>query len=419
MIKNKLMIAAAGSGKTQFIVKRALEILKHNPSASILITTYTINNREEIKERFLKLNNKLIPENITIQTWFSFLLQHGVRPYKYDTLNSNHNINGVLLVNKKSGEKTYIDQETGERVSVCITDSKTGKKQVVHWSEKEDVQKHYFSADNRVYTDKLSKFVFRCNEKSGGLVISRLSEIYSHIFIDEVQDLAGYDLELIKLLMKSEIEILMVGDPRQVIYLTHHESKHGSYKNGKIKEFIEEKCNTKRKKICEIDEVTLNASHRNRKEICNFSSKLYPNFNATEPCNSCDPLCHLLNQHIGIFVVKSCDIEEYLKQHSPVQLRNNIGVGINKNHPYYNFGLSKGKTFDRVLIYPTKPIIQYLKDGKLLAEQGRSGKKIIKDAPFIPSFYVALTRAKQSVGIVLDYEESDIFIEGIQKWRCE
>ena len=230
------MIAAAGSGKTQCIVKRALEILKHNSSASILITTYTINNREEIKERFLKLNNKLIPENITIQTWFSFLLQHGVRPYKYNTLSSNHNINGVLLVNKKSGEKTYIDQETGERVSVCITDSKTGKKQVVYWSEKEDVQKHYFSADNRVYTDKLSKFVFRCNQKSGGLVISRLSEIYSHIFIDEVQDLAGYDLELIKLLMKSEIEILMVGDPRQVIYLTHHESKHVSYKNGKIKE---------------------------------------------------------------------------------------------------------------------------------------------------------------------------------------
>ena len=90
-------------------------------------------------ERFLKLNNKLIPENITIQTWFSFLLQHGVRPYKYNTLSSNHNINGVLLVNKKSGEKTYIDQETGERVSVCITDSKTGKKQVVYWSEKEDV----------------------------------------------------------------------------------------------------------------------------------------------------------------------------------------------------------------------------------------------------------------------------------------
>lgn len=31
------------------------------------------------------------------------------------------------------------------------------------------------------------------------LIINRLSRIYSHIFIDEVQDLAGYDLELIKL----------------------------------------------------------------------------------------------------------------------------------------------------------------------------------------------------------------------------
>lgn len=47
------------------------------------------------------------------------------------------------------------------------------------------------------YSDKLSKFVFKY-EKSKGVVFDRLSRIYNYIFIDEVQDLAGYDLELIK-----------------------------------------------------------------------------------------------------------------------------------------------------------------------------------------------------------------------------
>lgn len=405
MVNNKLMIAAAGSGKTQFIVKRALEILEKDQDANILIVTYTINNREEIRERFLKLNKQHIPKNVTIETWFAFLLQHGVKPYKYDVLAQDFDIKGILLVNKKSGEKAR------------IIDPKTNKEYPIYWGEKEDINKHYFTKDNKIYTDKLSKFVFRCNEKSNGLVISRLSEIYTHIFVDEVQDLAGYDLELLKLLLKSGIEILMVGDPRQVVYLTHHEAKYSSYKNGKIKEFVEAECNKKRKKICEIDEITLNNSHRNRKEICDFSSNLYPTFKKIEPCNSCIPLCHSPDNHVGIFIIKSSDVEEYLKLYSPVQLRDNIGVKTNVHYASYNFGASKGKTFARVLVYPTGPIIQYLKDGNLLKEKKKNGKNIVKDASFIPSFYVALTRSKYSTGIVLDYKDDDTFVEGVQKWK--
>ncbi len=93
------------------------------------------------------------------------------------------------------------------------------------YHKEENIQKHYFTDTFKIYSDKLSKFVFRCNQKSDGAVIDRLSRIYSHIFVDEVQDLAGYDLELLKLLFGSVSNILMVGDPRQVIYLTHNESK--------------------------------------------------------------------------------------------------------------------------------------------------------------------------------------------------
>ena len=49
---------------------------------------------------------------------------------------------------------------------------------------------------------------------------------YQYICIDEIQDLAGYDLEIIKLLFESSSSVLLVGDPRQVTYLTNHSQKH-------------------------------------------------------------------------------------------------------------------------------------------------------------------------------------------------
>ena len=38
--------------------------------------------------------------------------------------------------------------------------------------------------------------------------------------------MAGYDLEIIKLLFGLETNILLVGDPRQVTYHTHDEAKY-------------------------------------------------------------------------------------------------------------------------------------------------------------------------------------------------
>jgi DNA helicase-2/ATP-dependent DNA helicase PcrA len=70
-----------------------------------------------------------------------------------------------------------------------------------------------------------------------------------------------------------------------------------------------------------------------------------------------------------------------------------------------------------VLIYPTAPIIKYLKDRKLQKEVKKNEKTLIKNAFSISDFYVALTRARYSVGIVLDHKEDDVFIEGVQKWK--
>jgi len=58
---NKLIIAAAGSGKTTFLVEEALKI----KSNRVLITTFTIANESEIRAKFFKINGA-IPENITV-----------------------------------------------------------------------------------------------------------------------------------------------------------------------------------------------------------------------------------------------------------------------------------------------------------------------------------------------------------------
>lgn len=368
MKTNKLIIAAAGAGKTTFLVKEALK----QKDGNVLITTYTLANEEEIRKTIIEIN-KCIPENITVQTWFSFLLQHGVRPYQGGLFEKN--VKGMILVNKQSAFRCK--HENGFPV----------------YHKEENIQKYYFTDTFKIYSDKLSKFVFRCNQKSDGAVIDRLSRIYSHIFVDEVQDLAGYDLELLKLLFGSNSNILMVGDPRQVIYLTHNESKFKKYRDGKIKDFIQNECKNSN---CEIDEETLNISHRNNELICSFSSKLYPNFT---PCTSNQKD---VTKHDGVFLVKKQDVKKYLEAYNPAQLRNSIKVEANKNYKTVNFGDSKGLTFDRVLIYPTEPFVNWLINNNSDLKPTSCSK-----------FYVAITRARYSVGIVYDFDSS-LKIEGVK-----
>lgn len=355
---NKLIIASAGSGKTTHLVKEALAV----KNKVVLITTYTEANEEAIKRKII-IENKFVPENIIVQTWFSFLLKHGVRPYQGVLYKKK--IKGLLLVNSRSGVK----YTNSRGFPVC-------------YKEDTEFENHYFSKGKKIYSDKLSKFVIKANKESKGAVISRLEKIIDILMIDEVQDLAGNDLEFIKLILKSDIELMMVGDPRQVTYLTHLEAKHKPYRNGMIKNFIEEKC--KRIEV-EIDETTLNKSHRCVGSICRYSSKLYPDF--VEAASNQTPC----ENHNGIFIISKCDVDKYLEKYSPVQLRRNKATKTNTDYKAMNFGMSKGLTFDRVLIYPTEGMIEWMKDEEFnLKDQTRA------------KFYVALTRAKYSVGIITD-----------------
>lgn len=358
MNNNKLIIAAAGSGKTCHLVKEALKIR----GEKVLITTYTQANEAEIRIKFFEYN-KYIPENIDIQTWFSFLLKHGVRPYQSYLYEKD--INGLVIVNGQSAK----------------------------FSKESDAQKHYFTDDQKIYSDKISKFVIKCDEKGNGCVIDRLSRIYSHIFIDEVQDLAGYDLDFLKLLFKCKSSILLVGDPRQGTYSTSNTPKHKKYKASEIVSFFE-----KVPREIETDNTSLTVNYRCTSQMCKLSNKLFPDL----PYSTCGNT--KTTGHDGVFLVKPQDAENYLTRYNPIQLRYSIKTTVNTKFKVMNFGDSKGLSFDRVLIYPTKSFRDWLNNNlSELAPTSRS------------KLYVAITRARYSAGIIYDFND-DTNIDGVSKY---
>jgi superfamily I DNA/RNA helicase len=367
MNNNKLIIAAAGSGKTTHLVNEALKI----KNEKVLITTYTQANEAEINKKIIEIN-KCIPENVTVQTWFSFLLKHGVRPFQGVLFEKK--IKGMILVNEQSGLKYEF---------------KRGEKKIpVYFNENKEFEKHYFNKEIKIYSDKLSKFVFRCNKETKGNVIDRVSRIYPHVFIDEIQDLAGYDLNLLKLLFKCNSNILLVGDPRQGTYSTNNSAKNKQYKKAQIIYFFESKDILK---FMKIDDRSLTINYRCNKYICDLSNKLFPTMQQTISGNN------KTTEHDGICFVSNEYIENYLQQYKPMQLRDSKKTTVNEKFNVMNFGESKGLSFDRVLIYPTIPILKWIEDNQYELKKTSRSK-----------FYVALTRAKYSIGIVVenDYNSS-------------
>jgi DNA helicase II / ATP-dependent DNA helicase PcrA len=371
MKSNKLVIAAAGAGKTTFLVNRACEI----EDETVLITTYTEANEIEIKKRLFEKKGYL-PANIKIQTWFSFLLQHGVRPYQSVLEPSIHTASiGFYLTNQKSGIRFAT------------------KRGPVYWGE-DNFYEHYFTKNMEIYSDKLSKFVVKCDDVSKQLVSNRISRIFRNIFIDEIQDLAGYDLEIIKILFQSPSTVLLVGDPRQVTYLTNRSAKYEKYSNGLIKEFV---LNELGKKIdCEIDETTLIVSHRNNQMICSYSAKLFPALPIPKAC-TCRECRETQTDHEGVFVVNQDTIDKYLSIYNPMQLKWDSSSQCNPNYQSMNFGASKGLTFDRVLIYPTADMVSWIKNNKFQLKDAARAK-----------LYVGITRARHSVAFKFDQNDEKI-----------
>ncbi|MFY3792709.1 UvrD-helicase domain-containing protein [Ureibacillus sp. MALMAid1270] len=355
-LKNKVIVAAAGSGKTTYIVREALK----NAPQKTLIVTYTNKNREEIEKKIIELNG-FIPNHIMVKSWYTFLLSDLIRPYQN-------------FIYEKRIEGVYFP---------------TGP--INRFATKTNIKAYFLNAKNEVNKDRLSELAELIAQKSEYKSITRISELYDFIYIDEVQDMAGYDLEIFNFLMHSTINVLFVGDIRQATYATNNTSKNKKYKGIKIIDYFMERTD-----ICEIDQ-SLNISHRCNQMICDFADSLFERLVNTVSTNE------ERNGHDGVFIVHPNDVEEYIQKYNPQCLRYDAKTVLPRA---INFGDSKGLTFERVLIKPTVKMEKYLRTGELDLEETTLAK-----------FYVAITRAKYSVGIISTIK--NVMVKGVCEYKEE
>lgn len=165
----ELVLAVAGSGKTQYIIDRL------NLNDKFLIITYTDNNYENIKIRILKKFNGSIPNNIYVITYFGFLFNFCYRP---------------ILADKVRAKGIYY--ETNKNMYL-----------------KQNDIKYYLTAQRYFYSNRLSLFLVNCCIDG---IKSRLEKYFDSIIVDEVQDIGGRDFELLMEICNSNNNYLMVGD---------------------------------------------------------------------------------------------------------------------------------------------------------------------------------------------------------------
>ena len=194
---NNVIISAAGGGKTTRIVTRSLA---SSAERSVLLT-YTNNNVGELENRFYQLNSAL-PAYAEIWSWYKFLLREMARPYQKNLINGR--IDGIFWVEGRSD--TFADATK--------------------------IDRYYFHDSKRIYSDKLARFVYECDRASGGAVIERLERRFDQLYIDEIQDMAGWDIEVIELLLKSKIRVMLVGDHRQATFRTNNAGKEQRLQRG-------------------------------------------------------------------------------------------------------------------------------------------------------------------------------------------
>lgn len=160
-------------------------------------------------------------------------------------------------------------------------------------------------------------------------------------------------------------------------FSTNHASKNRQYRKSNIFAWIKEKEKTKlivteKKSDC----------YRCNQQICDFADNIFPNLPKTKSFNTS------VTGHDEIFYVRRKEAREYVEKYKPTVLRYNKNVDT-MGLPAINIGLSKGKTYDRVIIFPTKPMLKYLKT------------RDSKDASDKSKLYVAVTRAKYSVAFIV------------------
>jgi DNA helicase-2/ATP-dependent DNA helicase PcrA len=366
-LPNIFVFAGAGTGKTERIVDEAIRLV--DESKRVLVLTYTRNNQKEVSDRFLA-KYRGAHHAFIVKGLLTFYLEEIIRPYQRALFSKR--IDGFLLN----------ESDPHKRNGYTIP----GRKEVLDNGAYNPL--YYLTpCHTQAHSALLAKLAYTVIKQTNGAPIRRLEAIYDRLYFDECQDMVGWDFEVLSLLAKSkELSITCVGDFRQTIYETAVTSKKPGTSAEKVAHL---------RKLKFVQEE-MNESRRSIMEICNYAGKLhaaegYPALvsNVVAPEEYRD--------HQGVFVVRESDARSYLALYQPVILRHSVTAGAKYDGltlRRLTFGKSKGLGFPRTAIIPTKGHLQFLQGDVGALGKGKTDEPRNK-------FYVALTRAKYSVALIV------------------
>lgn len=341
----RLDLAVAGGRKTQSIIDACASASR---DSRILVLTYTQVNQAVIRKRLAACGG--ISARVEVMGWFSFLMSHWIRPY---------------LPLRFAGCRLRGLNFDGESNQYA-----TGKTRFLDGGEK-------------AYKRHLARLATEVGDASSGAVLDRITRIYDTIFIDEVQDLNGYDLELLDALLDAPINLRMVGDIRQAVVATNpRDPKNRQYKGLKIKNWFDKQVSASRLEVRHSS-----TTWRSNQTIADFADSIFEpswGFARTQSENGAQ------TGHDGIFVLSEADARAYVRDFKPLCLRHSVAIARGVDLPFVNIVPAKGMDVERVLIWPTKGVREFLRTGKRL------------DATPSCSLYVAVTRAQASAAFVVD-----------------
>lgn len=222
-----VIFAVAGSGKTQKIIDEL------NEEKRFLIVTYTDANRDNLRNRILGKFG-YFPSNISLYTYFAFLHAFCYLPFLLDV--------------KRTKGMTF---------------------------ERPDPQKNFALTDDRrfitpgrwLYHNRVASLLKETGTVSG--INARIEKYFDAFFVDEVQDFAGHDFNLLMALPSANVRCMYVGDFYQHTYDTSRDGQtnvnlHEDYEKYK-KRFVKAKMT--------LDLKSLIKSRRCSKSVCDFIEK--------------------------------------------------------------------------------------------------------------------------------------------------
>lgn len=337
--RKRIIVAGAGTGKTTLLRDIAIERCGEQ---RVLYLTYTVANAGEFEAAIIDELGYL-PANITIMTWFSFLLVHGVRPFPAQGF--THRIDRMLF-----------------------NEGRASQRRGVHRGD----ESYYCPGRGIVYRSRLSDLAALCDEQWHGNVTDRICAIYDIILVDEGQDFAGYDYDILSALMQKTCEMVIVGDPRQQTYRTGNEPKYSSVPH--VFDFLSLHHGYT------LDTTTLNTTYRCSQDVINLANSLYPSMPQVVPNGERKP-----GDSGEILKVKKSNFETWARTRiQPFTiLRYDIRTKVPDGYRTMNMGDSKGLTLDDVVIFPTNDMKKWIGGKNINFKDGTRAK-----------LYVAITRAR-------------------------